>query len=212
MDIFPLGWIKNGFNKFSLCRISTIADGSCFFHSICNSFFIPYRTGILSGQQVSKFSIIAALRKELAEKLDKRIDVLNSYSPTYYDILGKGNLKELGETDPEYSLQGMKEWLDSNRSVGIEMLEYISIVLKKNIFILDALKQDVYITGSEKDILNPDWSCVILLYYPGHFETVTIQDHTGTYHTHFVYDNDLIQFLVERIAELSPERNNPITV
>ena len=46
-----INW-QNGFENWKLLRIFTIADGSCLFHAICNSFFKPYDTEMLKGENI----------------------------------------------------------------------------------------------------------------------------------------------------------------
>ncbi len=184
-QINNLGWNANGFDRFSLVSCATPGDGSCFFHAICGAFFIPYRTETLNGQKVSKREIVVNLRRELADSLDQ-----------VYDTIGNGNIKELGKDDADYSLQGLKAWLNSDRSVGIEMVDYISLALKRNIFILDASRRDLYRTAS--DNFHPEWSCVVLLYHPGHYELAALQNSSGSYDSHFTSDNSFIRFLLSR--------------
>ena len=65
----------------------------------------------------------------------------------------------------------MKE-LDSDRPVDNAYNEFISDQLNKDIYILDAVTQDVYMTGSDDNVLYKDRPSIVLMYLPGHYELV----------------------------------------
>ena len=66
---------KNCYQNWDLVIIDTIGDGSCLFHAICNSFFVPYYTEILNGEKIQRRDLVRQMRKEFAEKLSSPISL-----------------------------------------------------------------------------------------------------------------------------------------
>lgn len=187
------------FKYNNLVRLRTIADGSCFFHALAKSYFKPYITGLLDGKPFIRREFIQNLRKDLSVTLGSKINPSDNSSPLYYDELSRGELKDFSKSVPEYSLKNMQKELDSKRSVDNVYNEFISNQLDKDIYIIDAVKKDIYITGDDNDILYKNRPSVVILYLPGHYELVGLIKRNGDIKTLFNPDHDFIQAIRERI-------------
>ena len=188
-----------------LVRIRVSPDGSCFFHAVAKSYFEPYILGRWSnGKPVNRRTFVAKLREDLSVKLGSKIEPGNLQSPTYYDTLSRGRLADFSTSVPQYSLQNMVKELNSNRPVDNVYNEFISDQLNKDIYILDAIKQDVYMTGHDDDILYKNRKSIVILYLPGHYELVGVHEN-GTTKTIFDPSHDLIRAIRQRMNTI---RNN----
>lgn len=178
--------------------IKVLGDGNCFFHAICRAYFEPYITGKLNGKVISRKDIVTKLRKDISLSLDT---VVNDKGLTLYESLGNGEILKLGKMATEFSLEAMKKHLDSTEQCGDEILELVSTVLDKNIFLIDLENQDVYVTTDIEKLYKENRSCVVLLYnMEDHYDTCAIS-HNGNFITHFKFDNPFIQFLYNRLKE-----------
>lgn len=195
-----LDW-KDPFGYNGLVRIRTPADGSCFFHAIARSYFRPYITGKMDSQSFDRQEFIKKLRKSLSIKLGSRVNPRDTKSLTYYEVLSRGQLPEFSKSVPAYSLVNMQRLLDSNKPVDNVFNEFISDQLDKDIYILDAVKQEVYITGYDNEILYKNRPSIVILYIPGHYELVGLET-GGSIKVLFDPDHDLIRTIRQRMSEL----------
>jgi len=191
-----LDW-QDPFGYPNLVRIRTPTDGSCFFHTIAKSYFKPYITGKLNGESFNRKEFIRKLRKDLSIKLGTRINPSSPDSPIYYEVLSRGKLPEFSKSVPVYSLANMQKELDSDNPVDNVYNEFISDQLNKDIYILDMIKRDVYITGYDDEILYKQRPSIVILYLPGHYELVGL-DEDGVIKTLFDTNHDLIRFIRAR--------------
>jgi len=194
-----INW-ENGFESWSLVRFQTPMDGSCLFHAIANSFFEPYRKEILNGNQVSRDKIIASLRKELAEVLSKKISDKPD-APTHYEILSGGNIGEFAKTIPEFTLEYMQEQLRARFSIGYGYIEHIGNVLKKDIYIIEHLRCDLYMTNEFPYIAKGNRGSIVLYYLEGHYELVGVRNNNGSFDTFFSPKHTFIKFLYNRMQQ-----------
>lgn len=185
-----------------LVRIRTIADNSCFFHALANSYFDAYRSGFIDGKAVSKQQIVRNLRRDLASKLAQPVDPLNPQGATNYDLLSRGQLQFLSEEMPEYSLTNMQRELESTAPVSNLYNEFISNQLNRDIYLLNGETQDVYITGNDDDILYQGRESIVILYIPGHYELVGLLSTNDQILTHFPPSHPLIQSIRHRMSAL----------
>lgn len=199
-----INW-EGGYQQWALVRFSTPMDGSCLFHSIANSFFAPYHTETLRGKSVSKDKMIEALRKELAQKLAAKISD-DPGSLTHYDSLNGGNTSAFAEAVPEFGLSYMQSQLDSRTSIGYGYMEFIGNALNKDIYILEAMRRDIYVTDELPLTIKGNRSSIVLYYMNGHYELVGIQNNDGTFDTHFTPIHSFIQFLRDRVAQIIRSR------
>jgi hypothetical protein len=196
-----LDW-KEPFGYDGMVRIRTATDGSCFFHALAKSYCLPYIRGKLDDNTpINRRNFIRAMRRDLAKQLGTRVDPENPLSPTYYDTLSRGKLKEFSASVPQYTLEKMQKELDSDHSVDNVYNEFISNELDKDIYILDLVKRDVYITGDDDEILYKGRQSIVLLYLPGHYELIGIKTGDCT-QTIFHPDHDFIQSIRQRMAQI----------
>lgn len=168
-----------------LYRIGVKGDGSCYFHSILRAFNATY----INNPEL-RTSYTVAFRSELVPKLRK-----------HYESLGDGNLKEFGDVSPEFSLAELSKLLNSMSAVGDSFRELISRELDINIFIVDILRRDLYVSGDNVSTMYSPRPSVVLLYLPGHYETVALKGKDSQLHGYFVWENQLIQALYRRSIE-----------
>ena len=198
-----LNWDSSGFSYPGMVRIRTIADGSCFFHAIANAYCEPYRTGVLTGGiPIDKKQFVKCLRYDLSLKLAEKINPLDPSSPIHYDTLSRGELRNFAKMVPEYTLENMRKELDSSAPVNNVYNEFISNQLNKDIYLLDAVKKDVYLVGRDDDILYKGRDSIVLLYTPGHYDLVGVLQGNGIPATLFKSDNPFIKALQSRIRDL----------
>ena len=199
-----LSW-NGSFIYPDMYRIRTIGDGSCFFHAIASAYFKPYIEGVNGGKAFDRRSFVRKLRQELADKLGQRINPVDPNSPTYYQQLSRGKLEEMSKDLDKYSLKYMQNELRASVSVDNMYNEFISNVLDKDIYILDLSKKDVYITGSDDDLLYKGRDSIVIGAMPGHYELIGIMVE-GRIKTLFPHSHPFIEAIRTRMIEA---RSNP---
>lgn len=207
----PLNWISVGNRGFSypyMVRVRTPADGSCFFHALAKAYYIPYRNGAINGTAINRHQLVKTLRRDLAMKLGQPADPTNPQGSTNYDLLSRGHLRDFGKAVPKYSLDNMKKELNSTSAIDNVYNEFISNQLRKDIYLLDGENQDVLVTGDDDDILYKDRDSIVILYIPGHYELVGIQN-GNRIETHFLPTHPFIQAIRNRMAEIRAAGNRP---
>jgi len=193
------------FKEFDLIRIRVPLDGSCFFHSILKAYFKPYIVGKIDGEAFNRKEFIKNLRKDLAKKLGSRVDPRDKKSKTHYQTLSNGELENISKDIPKYSLKNMQKELNSSSPVSNIYNEFISNELDIDLYILDAEKKDVYMTGTDEDLLYKNRKSVVILYMPGHYELVGLMNSDQEVETLFSPNSKLIQKIRERMNELVKE-------
>ena len=188
---------------FSLVRIRTDMDGSCFFHALAKAYFKPYIVGKIDGESFNRKNFIKNLRKDLAKRLASKIDPEDPKSKTYYEALAQGELKKISKDMGNYSLKNMqKELSSSSTPVSNIYNEFISDQLELDIYILDANKKDVYMTGTEDNLLYKNRRSIVILYLPGHYELIGLVDEDNEVTTLFSPQSDFIQSIRKRMKKL----------
>lgn len=195
-----LNW-EDKFNFPGLIRIRTHLDGSCLFHAIAKAYFEPYITRKLNGETLSRRDFVLKLRKELAETLGQKVNPSDPNSVTHYDTLSRGKLHEISDRLPEYSLKNLQKLLDSSRPVTNIFNEFISNQLRKDIYILDLVKHDVYMVGDDREILYKNRPSIVIGYLPGHYELIGIKN-KDEIQTLFQPEHPLIAKIRDRMSEL----------
>lgn len=202
----PMLW-RGPFRYSNMVRLRTIADGSCFFHAIALAYFKPY---ILqkypNGSYFDRKEFIMKLRHDLAKTLSSRVNPSDPSSPIYYDVISRGKLRNFSKAVTRYSLENMTKELNSNRPVDNAYQELVSDLLNKDIYILDMIKQDVYVTGSDDDILIKGRNSIVLLYIDdksetGHFELVGLNE-DGILKTVFSPNHRFIRAIQNRLENI----------
>ena len=147
-------------------------------------------------------NFIRQFRRELASKLADPIDEDDANSPSHYQMISRGNLESFGKFVPQYSLEGMMAELSSDRAVDNVYNEFVSDILKKDIYLLDMVKRDVYVTGQDLDILFKERDSIVLLYVPGHYELVGIRGKDNNVKTLFTHDHPFIRSIQKRMMNI----------
>ena len=213
-----INW-KNGFEKWELIRVQTPSDGSCLFHAIANSFFVPYYTEIVDGKKITRKEIVKQLREEFSQKLSSPVSS-DSNSKTHYEIINSGKTAEFPVSadlpEYDYSLANMQKQFNSKENIGYGYTECISNILNKNIYILNDIGNDLY-PFEKTELLNiykknrPS----IVVYYTtpndkdiyDHYELVGIMNN-GIIDTYFDSDHTFIKFLYNRVEERAKDKDN----
>lgn len=196
-----INWTQ-GFEDWSLVRFSTPMDGSCLFHAISNSFFAPYHNEMLNGKPISRQKIIETLRKELSTKLASNISD-DPGSLSHYDTLNGGNTSAFSESVPEFALTYMQSQLNSRNPIGYGYMEFIGNALNKDIYILEAVRHDIYVTDELSLTIKGGRNSIVLYYMNGHYELVGICKKDGSFDTHFFPDHSFIQFLYNKVRSIT---------
>lgn len=199
-----LKW-TGGFDYPGMVRIRTGEDGSCFFHAILQCFFQPYRSEMLDGKPISRSQITTNFRQDLADSLSKPADGISG--PTHYDKLANGRLRSYVEDNmPEYTIENMEKELRSRSAVGQLYHEYLSEMVRKDIYILDGHLQDITIYGPDAEkLLYKNRESIVLLFKDGHYESVGVKEN-GIIITHFKVTNEFIKFIQDRKRVLFASR------
>lgn len=194
-DFEKLSWDKV-FPGFNAIRIKTDMDGSCFFHAIAKAYFKPY----INGDTNYRKEYIKSLRKELSIRLGSTVEGIDK---TYYETINNGELPDMAEELPECSLEKMQAELDSSQPISNIYNEFVSDQLDIDIYILDAIKRDVYMTASDNNVLYKKRKSVVLLYLPGHYELVgLLRNKEKNIQTLFDANSPFIRRIQERMNEL----------
>lgn len=145
----------------------TIGDGSCLIHSVLYCFNKSYRNEDTRGRK----KIAYELRKNLSDVLgEKRKD-----GKTYYEILSRGEIKELSNFHSKLKLNSMKAHLNSHSWLDIFFVELISEQLEIDILFYDESKQQFYQTG-DLEIYHKNRNTVLINYQDEyHFEAMGIK-------------------------------------
>jgi hypothetical protein len=191
----------NGFEPWKLVRFSTPMDGNCLFHAIANSFFTPYYSEILNGNQIPRIKIITELRRELSEKLANKIN--DQSDKRHYDILYGGNVPIFSKTVPEFNIEYMQKQLNSNNHIGYGYMEFIGNALNKDIYILEGIREGIYVTDELPFTIKGNRNSIVLYYMNSHYELVGIQNSDGTFDTHFDPKHNFITFLYSIVKQIT---------
>lgn len=179
--VMKLAWEENGFSNFDMYCHHSRGDGHCLLHSIANSIFIPYRTGILEGERVNRTKLMKDLRGSIASTLaDVNPDSFDG--KTYYQSISDGALEEFGKTNSEFTLEGLQRLLRSDAMLGEEVKVILEVILDKTIYILNDETRDLYVTSADPT----ERDSVVVLYRHDHFDMVSIKETpNGPHVTHF---------------------------
>ena len=124
VKIYELEDVKNlkllFIDNMNLAVISTIGDGSCFFHSVLRAFNTDY---IKAKSITYRVNMARTFRNALADLLEE-IDPLTGRN--YYSGLNNGELEKISGGVKEYSLAGLQKELRSSASVDNIYQELIS--------------------------------------------------------------------------------------
>lgn len=189
---------ENGFENFPLVRFSTPADNNCLFHAILNAFFPPYHSEIINGKTATRTDMVLKLRKELSEKLSS-----NMKGNSYYSYLNGGNTAAFADAGiPEFSLSYMKHQLENPIPIGYGYMEFLGLIFDKDIYILEGIRHDIYITDELPLTIKGNRNSIVLYYHNGHYELVGLKKSDGSFSTHFSPNHSFIKFLNKRVQTI----------
>ncbi len=186
------------YGDWDLVRIGTPMDGNCLFHSISNSFFVPYYTENINGTKISRTQIIKSMRQELSQKLAEKV---SDDGPRNYDLLNQGNTSIFAKDVPEFDIKYMQSQLNSNYPIGYGYMEFIGNSLNKDIYIIESNRKDIYVTDELPLTIKGNRMSIVLYYINGHYELCGIRTEQG-YNTHFSPQHSLIKFLNSRVNHI----------
>jgi hypothetical protein len=161
---------------YKLHSIPTIGDGSCFLHAVIGAISPCYKFS----SHGEKIRLVRQMRKELSLLIDEK----NRDGKTYYEILSRGQLKNLSEHLDEVKLENMKKFLDSNSWFSHLYVEFISEVFEIDIYIVDYNTKRLYNLGDD-ELFYKDRNSIIIGYDGCHFETLSVLCSKGKKRTYF---------------------------
>jgi hypothetical protein len=197
----PLQWREKGSVTYpGLVRLRTIADAGALLHACLNAFFVPYRSNQIHQSAIGRREMVQAYRETLARRLTEPIDPANTLSPTVYECLARGKMKEMADIIREYHVDIMQGELNNPDFIlDDKYLELIANELSKDVYILNAITHDVHIFDHcEIDMYYKNRPSIVVLYLPGHFELVGVQVADGDVMTHFSPRSPFITMLRKR--------------
>ena len=177
----------------NLVVIPTVADGSCYFHSILRAFNTDY---MKTTTVFDRINLARTFRNGLAMRLSETDPITGE---EYYDTLNNGKLAEISKGVREYSKEYLHRELLSSDAVDNIYQELISNAINKDIYIIDLETNDMYNTGSAYSLYYKGRNSIVIAYSPGHFETVAIKRSDGSLNTIFTPEHPLIQSCQERL-------------
>jgi hypothetical protein len=195
----------NFINIPNLVVIQTIGDGNCYFHSVLRAFNTSY---IKAGAHFDRINLARTFRNALADRLIETDPLTGS---DYYSGLNNGRLEDISQGVKEYTKDALRKELLSSQPVDNIYQELISNSVNKDIYIIDGETMDMYNTGSAFSLYYKGRNSIIIIYTPGHFETVGIRRSDGTIDTIFTPEHPLIQSCRERlINEIRVDRKKEV--
>ncbi len=185
-----------------LYEVTTLGDGSCFFHAVLRSFSQEYRDAPNSERTL----LARRLRNFLADKLEETNPATGL---TCYEELSNGRLEDYAMAVPSYTVEALQAELRSSAPTGDAYLELISNVLEKDVYIVNKSKGDVYTINSALDLFYKRRSSIVVIYDgSGHYTLLGLRNKTEELSTHYAFDHPLIQSLQRRIRELIPDSSS----
>lgn len=111
------------YTEYPVVRIATIGDGSCFIHATLKSYLPSYAN---NPSLNNRLEMARNIRRDLAYTLqlpDSKHPGLNYYQ-SYQNGIFKTYHDKLGDSDVDYSIEGLQEIFNSTRYLGQEMYGY----------------------------------------------------------------------------------------
>lgn len=183
------------------CRLMTHTDpGSSLVHACLNAICIPYRTGKLFNQDIGQVEFAHMFRKELALLLDEEVPGTDKL---YVELIGNGSWVAMESTNINMLAAQL-------RIPTIEfdpvMIEHLSNVIDKNIYIINAETQDIEVDSIDTGTrYKKDRSAIVVLRVRKHHELTCLRVFSGEYLTHFASTHPWIQRL-DKIIESKVQR------
>jgi hypothetical protein len=172
-----------------MCRIMTHMDpGSSLIHATLNAFCLPYRDGLLYNQEISQIEFAHVFRKELAYSLSSD----SGDGREYVELLGNGSWISMTSTDMDVLSDQLKTPSHEFDSV---MIEHLSNVIEKDIFIIDAETEDIVIDSVELSTRYKNRLSIVILKVKEHYELLCLRRFCGEFITHFDPEHEWIKKL-----------------
>jgi hypothetical protein len=207
--------VINKSSKYSsFVKVHVAPDGSCFFHAVLSAISETYNTeektirneyGDYQVVRIDKTSFVVNERARMSKLLASPISNVPG-AKTYYEILSSGYYKNEGsKAYPElYSLEAMQRVLmDPIEFIGLEFLEFISLIYDIDIYILYDENKDIYVTGNSYDSFYKGRNSIVLIYSQAkeHFDVIGLWHDNGI-SDYFTPDNSFIKALRKRYKKL----------
>ncbi len=202
----PLNWEGKGFEYQEMVKIPTIGDGSSLLHAIAASYFKLYRQRRNpDGEPFDRTQFIRKLRRDMADKLAETVNHENTM--TYYETLGNGAIRDLGERHPRFSLESLQKILRSNQPIGATFFEYVSNTFNKDLYFLSRGSKDVYmIENLDEYLLYKGRDSIVLLHQGNHIDLIGLNHPQSGIKTLFSSDHPFIQAIQRRLREKIAEK------
>ena len=182
-------WISN------MVRLLTHMDiGSSLVHATINAFYIPYRKGLLFGQNISQVEMVHVFRNELAVSLLKNVPGRDT---TYVEELGNGTWVSMFSTNIENLIYQLRTPTFDFDSV---MIEHLSNVIDKDIYVISAELQDIDSTSIDMCTRYKKRPSIVVLQLKKHYELMGIRLPGGEFITIFSPSHPWIQSLNIRLG------------
>lgn len=173
---------------YTIRKIETIGDGSCFLHAILRAIWPDYEK---MGYK-EKRKTVRTLRDELAVRLEEK----DEKGISVYQKLSDGKLPELSKSIPHVKLEEMKKFLKSDNFFDQLYFEFISDTFNIDIYVIDYSTEKIYNMGySTNQNFYKDRNSIIIGYGNQHFETLEIEVRPGHWKTFFKHDSEIIKII-----------------
>ena len=182
-QIINTPWYSEG----DVVRIATIGEGSCFFHSLLKAMDKTYQEN-----QSLNFRLDRAqkLRRDLALTLTLEdpknpgdINYKTAAKRSFWEMWNnqreaklRGSLGTMG-LEVDYSLHGMIGLLNSYQFVGDEVYDYVSQLIKMNIYVMRLYTDNLYLHTTASNPANK--SSIVIAGNGGHYETIGLKTPNG---------------------------------
>ena len=196
---------ENGqFSYPGLTRFFTYKESSLI-HAILNAYWEPYHTGEVNGETFDRQILVRQKRTELAQILRSPIEPTKKNSPTHYDRLMNGCLREMSKKNKMCTLDRLCSVMDSDVFLGHVYIEFLSNHFNLDIYILDLTSMDIYTTGGMDDRLYYKGRDSIMIGYvhPNHYEMIGVKISKDDYATIFHSESPFVRKIWERKKELA---------
>ncbi len=182
-QIINTPWYPEG----NVVRIATIGEGSCFFHSLLKAMDKSYQENRSLNFRLDRAQ---KLRRDLALTLTLEdpknpgdINYKTASNGSFWGMWNhareaklRGSLGTMG-LEVDFSLQGMINLLNSYQFVGDEVYDYVSQLIKMNIYVMRLYTDNLYLHTTASNPSNT--SSVVIAGNGGHYETIGLKTTNG---------------------------------
>ena len=189
-----LSWYPNE----TVVRIGCIRDGSCFFHSVIGSYYIPYQN---NNSIRYRKDLIQKLRRDLAYTLE--LEDPTNPGKINWETAADGQFMALYEQQKmgvdfknvfgvpiDFSLEGLQKLFNSNQFLGDEVYQYASDMIGVDIYIMRLTDKDLYVhqDASKEGVKR---KVVVISGNGDHYEIIGVE-RNGLFQTVFEPDDPFI--------------------